>query len=320
MTNESIKLLNLIKENKTKNEICEELNINEKQLYIRLTNLKNKGFLLKRKYYSNGEFIYLPTKNYNNIRDINNNNSILFTSHDDLSLRCIAISDLHFGNSKQRLDLVNEIFNYSVNKNIHIILCCGDLIDGKFSQSKQNIKYAYKQMEYFIKCYPQEKDIITFGVVGDHDFSILKHPYHQNISEMIYNYRHDIVLPFDNEHFINIKNDQIMLCHKLPSHISDYPTLTLSGHIHTYKSKYEENHLTVSVPTISDINDHLPSTLELLINFENGFIKTITIKQLIFNKNVIPINEISYEFPLSKDIHGTKYEEPIKRIKLVKTT
>ena len=41
-------LINLIKQKKTCNEICEELNISNKQLYSYLTVLQNKGILLKK--------------------------------------------------------------------------------------------------------------------------------------------------------------------------------------------------------------------------------------------------------------------------------
>ena len=44
MSYQTKKLLRLINEGKTCNEICEILHITNKQLYIKLTNLRNKGY------------------------------------------------------------------------------------------------------------------------------------------------------------------------------------------------------------------------------------------------------------------------------------
>lgn len=48
-------LLNLIKQRKTCNEICETLNISNKQLYNYLTVLHNKGITFKKAYYETGD-------------------------------------------------------------------------------------------------------------------------------------------------------------------------------------------------------------------------------------------------------------------------
>ena len=50
MSDQTVKLIKLIKEGKTCNDICGILGISNKQLFNNLTNLRNKGFFLKRKY------------------------------------------------------------------------------------------------------------------------------------------------------------------------------------------------------------------------------------------------------------------------------
>ena len=62
MTEQTIKLIELINEGKTCNEICHILNISNKQLFNNLTILQNKGFHYNRKYYSNGAIVYRPIK------------------------------------------------------------------------------------------------------------------------------------------------------------------------------------------------------------------------------------------------------------------
>ena len=70
MSRQTEKILSLIEEQKTCNEICECLQITNKQLYHKLTNLKAKGFFLDRKYFSNGEIVYVPIYRVNDIREL----------------------------------------------------------------------------------------------------------------------------------------------------------------------------------------------------------------------------------------------------------
>ena len=58
MTENQELLLRLIKEGRTCNDISKELNISNKQLYNRLLTLKNKGIIIEKKYYSNGQITY----------------------------------------------------------------------------------------------------------------------------------------------------------------------------------------------------------------------------------------------------------------------
>jgi predicted MPP superfamily phosphohydrolase len=76
------------------------------------------------------------------------------------------------GNEFEELSLLDNAFEYCEKNGINIILNCGDFIDGKSSNYNQIITDAYHQIEYFLDNYPKSDSIITFGVGGNHDYSI----------------------------------------------------------------------------------------------------------------------------------------------------
>ena len=319
MTQQTLKLIELLNEGKTCNQICSILGITSKQLYIKLTNLKNKGFFFKRQFYSDGSLIYLPMKKNSDIKEIKgNNNQIIFTGHDEENLHVLAISDLHFGNCFQREDLVQEAFEYCIKNDIHIILCCGDIIDGTFSQSPKKIAKPFKQIEYFIKKYPFDKNILTFGVMGDHDITSLRYELHQDFTETVYNYRNDVILSLDNEQIIKVKNDQIGIYHKYAD-IDPLSSIVFNGHIHTYCCKHKDNVINIVVPSLSDITKTFPEALDIDIEFSNGYITNVFIKQLIFDKEIKCISEVETELPKlkAKIKLPIKYEEYSKERELI---
>ncbi len=151
MSDKSLELISLIRQGKTCNEIASILNISNKQLFTNLTNLRNKGIMFLRKYYADGEIIYTPV-NTNRGKE----NSLISSSCDILTkektteLKLLAISDLHFGNSNERLDLVKKVYDYAAKNGINLILCGGDVIDGTYSADLQTIPNVYEQIDYFL--------------------------------------------------------------------------------------------------------------------------------------------------------------------------
>ena len=141
MKEQTIQLINLLEDGKTCNEISSILGISNRQLYTYLTNLRNKGFFYNRKYYANGDIIYRPIAT-TSVSTTNTENTIT-TSTTQNNLKCLAISDLHFGNVLDRVDLVNKVYDYCKKNDIHIIFCCLDLVDGTFTKGIQKIEKFY---------------------------------------------------------------------------------------------------------------------------------------------------------------------------------
>ena len=292
-------LLLMLEEGKSCNEICETLGITNRQLYNNLTNIKNKGFLYSRKYTSNGDILY---KQINFIPEEENESIIKL---DEQYLKVMIISDLHFGNEKENLKRIEQVFNYCKNNNIHIIFCCGDFLDGTYSQGIQTIKNFYEQVDYFIKKYPFDKNILTFGVGGDHDLSGITSQC-QNFLEAIYNYRHDCIVPSYCNSVVRIKNIDVLLHHHIPKdNVPEGYMINFFGHSHKYNVNSNMNgQLLVKVPSISDINvqayEVMPSAIEAEFVFEKDELKVLQFNHLYFGDKLYLLNQLSFEINNNK--------------------
>ena len=263
MTEKQELLLKLIKEGKTCNDISKALNISNKQLYNRLLTLKNKGIILERKYYSNGQITYKKPSSsaviYNSFSD---NSKNILSLHEETAMKMLVISDLHFGNKLERLDLVDNAFNYCVKNGINIILCAGDMIDSSSNRCKDEYNTIEKQLQHFVKDYPHDKNILTFAVGVD--------LYHH----------------IDN--FNKEPTDSIIRLH---------------GHAHKYSTQIDsKNKLQIVVPSLSDINQTLPTALEMNLHFKKGFIETVDLKQIYFLYQDMVLSETSYNLMKNRNI------------------
>ena len=286
-------LLQLIKEGKNNREICEILNMSSNQLYDELLKLKTKGVKYSRKYYSDGSIKYNKIKKLKKLNE--NVNKTIITDNQENNMKFLLISDLHFGNEFENLGLIDRAYNYCIKNGINIILCGGDFIDVSFSKSPQKITDLYDQIEYFIKNYPQDKNILTFGVAGDHDFSTLKRA-SLDIIEICNNRRHDIIIGGYNNAEINIKNDKIHLFHNILGgrmHSAQAPII-LCGHLHKYMTQQKNNSLYITLPTLSNINQQMPSALELDVSFSKGYISSAVIKHLYFGTQDFVLSESEF--------------------------
>lgn len=301
-------LLQLIKEGKNNREICEIFNISFNQLYDELLKLKTKGVKYSRKYYSDGSIKY---NKITKLKKLNENvNKTIITDNQEDNIKFLLISDLHFGNEFENLGLIDRAYNYCIKNGINIILCGGDFIDGSFSKSPQKITDLYDQIEYFIKNYPQDKNILTFGVAGDHDFSTLKRA-SLDIIEICNNRRHDIIIGGYNNAEINIKNDKIHLFHNMLGgrmHSAQAPII-LCGHLHKYMTQQKNNSLYITLPTLSNINQQMPSALELDVSFSKGYISSAVIKHLYFGIQDFVLSESEFNL-----LNGRNTNNEIKNV------
>ena len=284
-------LLTLLREEKTNEEICAKLNINNKQLARYLLELKSKGLMYYQKYYSNGSIIYKTTSN-DNKEGINKR---IIADVVENRIKMLVISDLHYGNEFERLDLVDRAFNYCAKNGINIILCLGDFIDGCYSKSKQKISDVHEQMEYFLNNYPSDKNILTFGVGGDHDLSALNKE-SLNIIEMCNSFRHDIVIGGFNNVIVYIKKDKLHLYHYINNGCvyNSYAPIVLHGHTHKFLVDERSDILNIAVPSLSQIIQTIPTALELSLSFNKGLIDDTIVKQIYFSEQDITLSEMHY--------------------------
>ena len=123
-------LIQLLNDGKNDNEICKFLKITPQQLYQELLKLKNLGFTYSKKYYSDGTIKYNNIKTLHDLKKYKNNrliqNETIITDKKESSVKVLAISDLHFGNDLERIDLLDRAFNYCVKNGI-ILFYVGEI-------------------------------------------------------------------------------------------------------------------------------------------------------------------------------------------------
>lgn len=318
-------LLQLVREGKSNREICEILNKSFNQLYDELLKLKTKGIIYSRKYYSDGSIRYNKISSLKKLKE--NMNKTIITDNKENNMKFLLISDLHFGNEFENLVLIDRAYNYCIKNGINIILCGGDFIDGSFSRTTQKITDLYDQIEYFIKNYPQDKNILTFGVAGDHDFSTLKKA-SLDFIEICDNRRHDIIIGGYNNTDINIKNDKIHLFHNILGG-KMYPTeapIILLGHKHKYLTKMKGNSLQITLPTLSNVNQQMPSALELDVSFSKGYISDAVIKHLYFGTQDFVLSESKFDLLNERNSNNNEiknvesYKQNLDAEKILKKT
>lgn len=299
-------IINLINLGKTNREICEKLNIDYKTLYFELKKIKNCKRNYDREYFYDGKII--SKGNQKNKYGKGNTLNIGYNN----TLRFLVISDLHYGNSLENVEAVNRAFNYAKKRKINIILACGDFIDGSFSKGKQIIERYFKQFEHFALDYPYDKDIITFGVGGNHDYSI-KFIDEFDFIKFCSMYRDDIIIDNYANSFLNIGKETIQMHHEIKGFpkIESSSKIILNGHIHKYDIKQvKDNHsLNIYIPTISNLIQTVPEALEIELSLNNEIIENINIKEICFGNTDIILSEKEFYFNKSNE---SKIEEQPK--------
>lgn len=300
MTEMNFKLISLIEQGKTINEIKNELDLSDKQILKRLHSIKMDGINYLRNYYYDGEV------------DLELNKSIgiqpkvtsLKLNKED-SFRFVAISDLHIGSSEERIDLLNLIYDYCIKNNIHIIVNAGDLVEGanNFSNVEKNIYLS--QIERLLKKHPYDKNILNFICLGNHDADSLRKD-GINLSKILINNRFDLIPIGFGKGILKVKDDILYVIHPTPGvDIKiDTPNLVLRGHSHKLKTVYEDNHFTFYVPSLSNIKQvgspDIPCFLDFNIVFSNGLFKKGYVATMIIKEKIYKFNETQLDFDYNK--------------------
>ena len=94
------KLLELINNNLSFNEIGDILNLNRDELYQYINVISNSGYNLTRKYYYDGNVKYKL-----NHEQVNDDKIAVITPHDLRKIEFLIISDTHLSSCKERLDI-----------------------------------------------------------------------------------------------------------------------------------------------------------------------------------------------------------------------
>lgn len=294
MTDTNIKIIDLIKENKTLREMCKILSISEKQLYVRLKQIINYGYQIDTKYYYGGDIKYefLSQKN------LEENKVKIHMSTSNKTFRSIVISDMHIGNIKSDINLLCKVYEYASKNDIKTILNCGDNIEGDYTHDSLNLKDIYSQIDTLVKKHPYDKNIMNYIILGNHDHHSLTSD-GLDIAERIKKARYDIVPIGHGVGAVGLKQDNIVMLHKLhdrfaPS-VGNDSNLILTGHGHMMKTKAYEK-LNICVPSLSYVSpdktkEVIPGFIDLKIDFEKGKMEFIEAKHMVFTPNICQASE-----------------------------
>ena len=296
MNDINIKIIELINENKGLIEISNILNLSEKQIYVRIKQLINYGYNLIPSYSYDSDIHYNLKKEQ--IHHIDNNRINITMHKSDNQFRCLVISDLHIGSIDADIKLIDTVYDYAIKNGINIILNCGDNIEGDYTTYQKNLKDVYSQVGHFIKKYPYDKSIKNFMIFGNHDYHSL-HYDGLDISKVIKNSRYDIVPVGFGQGNVNVKNDNIILFHKLYEGfipVINSEKIVLSGHSHMMKTKLRDI-FWIGIPTLSyksndKTKDVIPGFVDLTIDLENNRFEYAEAKHLIINPNVVQVSEV----------------------------
>lgn len=313
MTEINQKIIDMVNQKCSIEEISNAINLSYKQIYNRISSLENQGYLIKRRYDTNGVITY--TFGYDNCYHINNSFELFNTQN---VLKFIVTSDLHIGNTKSDEEANYTIFNHCVNNGIHVIINCGDILDGTFSNTECFIPVE-EQVEYLIKNYPFDKSIFTLYTPGDHDASLYSSK-NISLSAALKRRRHDICAispyakPQAQDDIITVNKNKIMVSHKAEvfekNELTDIK-LHLIGHNHTSKTIFEINESKnvtprIMVPPLArnsvDGEVNIPRAIELTIYLDDKYhFKYVEKKDLlILNDKVLNTGETIINYSKEK--------------------
>lgn len=306
----TLKIINLVNSGKCNKEICNELNIDYKTLYFELNKVKKIKRTYDREYFVDGTIIGKEITS-------NNKKNYFLNIGDMNELKFLVISDLHFGNSLENIDAVNRAFNYAKINGINIILACGDFIDGSFSKGKQIVERFFKQFEHFALDYPYDKYITTFGVGGNHDYSI-KLKDDLDFIKFCKMYRDDVVVNNYANNILDIGKEKIQMSHEIKgfNKLISSSKIVLNGHKHRYTINYvkDREYLNIYVPTLSNLIQTVPEALELDLSFENDIIVNANVKEICFGNKDIILSENDFIFSGNDVKNGFKDQPKIKEL------
>ena len=273
MTDINKKILELIKQNKNMKEIAREINLTEKQLYVRIKQIINYGYQLESTYNYNSDIYY----NISTGEKLENKSFSISMPRKEKKFKCLVISDLHIGNVASDLDLLKILYEYASKNGINYILNCGDLIEGDYTTDKKSISDLENQLEFLIKKYPYDKNINNVVILGNHDHHSLKYN-SLDMTTLLKNYRYDIIPIGYGQGSVNLRNDSLVMFHRLNEGTSPISLngekIVLSGHGHMMKTKVRDQ-LWLCIPSLSYVSvdktkDTLPGFVELSIDFDKG--------------------------------------------------
>ena len=306
-------IINLLKQDYSFEEIQGKLHITNQDLYLFLSsiNMDITNHYNHIKFYENGKRGYSNTL-------VTESGVVTYKNND--YYKAVIISDTHLGSTKENIGLINMVYDYCIQNDIHNIFHLGDLFDGT-SGCIENKKLDPKdQISHVILDYPMDSSILNFILFGNHDLDIISEDY--PLHEAIIKNRKDMCpLGYGTKDFY-IKNDSIILKHSILIDKTDNNyngKLIIKGHSHQMKFVNDLNNYLLYVPSLSDlqfVDGTIPGFLQVEYGFYNGYINECKITHYGINNNqLINMNTIRVNLKSHKKEKTIEREEAYVKIK-----
>lgn len=249
-------LINLLDQNYSVDKICLELNCFYQDVFDAVNLLKEKGIYYYQYFDNKGEIYYTRKK-------INGDDPIKLKAING-QFSTLSLSDIHVGSmydDEKRLDIVS---NFILRKDIHYIFNTGDNIDGlprNRNSFPRRIPTVDKQIEEFLRVYPQSGGLVTICSEGDHDLRARTFD-GKTFNEILKKERHDIKAYSSGYGIVKLNNTEIMLCHdssdpRIIQALTD-EMIMIAGHSHFYDKNIYFNGKNLSVRIINPSLSRLP--------------------------------------------------------------
>jgi len=296
MTELELLVLNSIKKKYSCLDIMKSYNLTHEQLWNILFSLKCKGFSFLRKYHYSGKLFY----EFSKLTSLDNsfNNQIIMSKSEN-TFTAVLISDTHFGGEHERLDILYKVYNLCAKLDIHIIIHCGDFVDSFVNEKATISDYMERQEEQVseaLRIYPYDPSIFNFICLGNHDINALSRG-NLNLAMAFENKRHDLVPIGWNFGILKVKNDQILVGHKVNKRFAAMATekVVLLGHKHKLGYEFNKYKVIINVPALDYYKKVI---LKLTLKMEKGVFVSGVIEEYSIGYGLTDINksnEIKFE-------------------------
>lgn len=289
-----------IKKKMTSEEIMTTYNLTKEEFWNVLFNLKCQGFTILKKHYYDGRIIY----EFNKTIDQNKNyNNTIFMGKNDTIFSAIIIADTHCGGVQESPEMLEAVYNLCITEGIHNIIHCGDFIDSFVNGNANISNYIERQREQIkqaLTIYPYDSSISTFVCLGNHDLNALLKG-NQNLALAFENYRHDIVPIGWNSGTLKIKNDTILVGHKVNKKFTAEAEekIIILGHQHHMGFEFNRNKIIIQAPAL---DCYRKPVLKITLKLERGKFISGVIEQFTINDTIfIKSNEMKFELDNKKE-------------------
>lgn len=176
----------------------------------------------------------------------------------DGDIKFICIADPHFGAYYENVDYIKMVYDYASKHGIKYIVVLGDLIEGNcfsYDRCLPQYKSIDSQVNHVFQDYCYDSNIKNIILLGNHDFSAYTKE-GIDISKKL-SVRDDFSIVGFKEAYLKVRDEYITLKHEVSKIVScinnPCTSLNLIGHSHQYRITYNDDSVTMKVPTLSDI-------------------------------------------------------------------